>query len=221
MHDAQPAAHEPLSQSLARILEHTGAGGVVTANQLLEHTGGRGIYFVFILLSLPFVLWVSLPGMSTILGLMIGLLAFRRALNKPPRLPSWLGDRRLPPRLKGIILGGGMKMCRALEKVSRPRKTKWLAWRSVRAANAVLICAMALLLALPLPSPPFFGSNAFPSYAIILLAVAMMEEDGVMIWFGYLASLATVAYFAAWGGVILPHLIKWFRALLQLLETTQ
>lgn len=222
MHDApQPPVHEPLSQSLSRILEGGGTGGALTANQILEHTHGRGIYFVFIILSLPFIVWVSVPGMSTILGPVIALLALRLALGKTPRLPAKLGDRELSPKLKKVILGGGLKFCRLLEKVSRPRKTKWMAWQSARLVHALLVLAMALLMALPLPSPPFLGSNTLPSYAIILLAVAMMEEDGVMIWLGYAASIVATAYFALLGGLVITHLTKWFQTLLRLLETTQ
>jgi len=213
--------HEPLSQSLARILEGGAAHRALTANQLIARTEGRGFYFLFIILSLPFVAWISLPGMSTILGPMIALLALRLALGKEPRLPAGLGDRVLPPKLKQNILSGGLKFCHFLEKGVRPRRTTWMTWRIARFLHALLVIFMALLLALPLPSPPFLGSNALPSYAIILLAISMMEEDGVMIWFGYLASLVATAYFALLGGLIATQLTHWFQDLLRLLETAQ
>jgi hypothetical protein len=218
---ATPLMHEPLSQSLARILERGAANDALTANQLIARTEGRGFYFLFIILSLPFVAWISLPGMSTILGPMIALLALRLALGKEPRLPSSLGDRVLPPKLKQNILSGGLKFCRFLEKGVRPRRTTWMTWPIARLLHALLVVFMAFLLALPLPSPPFLGSNALPSYAIILLAISMMEEDGVMIWFGYLASLVAVAYFALLGGLIATQLAHWFHDFLRLLETAQ
>src|SRR5437868_12708257 len=84
-------AYEPLSRHLARVLE--GGDDVLTANQLIERTEGRGIYFVLIILCLPFVAWISVPGLSTVAGLIIGLLALRMALGGRPRLPSRLGDR--------------------------------------------------------------------------------------------------------------------------------
>ena len=202
--------HEPLSRSLGRVLEHD--HGRLTANRVIAGTEGRGLYLVMILFSLPFVAWVSVPGMSTVLGPMTGLLALRLALGKPPRLPKSLGDRVLPPTLKNVILAGGMKFCRLLEKVVRPRRTQWMNWPLARVGNALLIVFMSFLLALPLPSPPFLGSNALPSYGIILLAVSMMEEDGVMIWFGYLASLAATAYFIFFGALIVNHLGGWLRA---------
>ncbi len=213
--------HEPLSQSLARILAESEATGPLTANQLIERTHGRGMYLVLILLSLPFIAWVSVPGMSTVLGPMIGLLGVRLALGKSARLPAKFGDRELPPKLRKAIAGPGLKFFRFLEKGVRPRRTAWLNWRIARFAHALLIVAMAGLLALPLPSPPFFGSNALPCYAIILLALSMMEEDGVMIWFAYAAALIAAGYFVLLGGLIVTHLGRWFHALLRLLETAQ
>lgn len=219
MQDALPSAvHEPLSRSLTRILESNGTASSLTANQLLERTGGRGIYFVFIVLSLPFVLWVSVPGMSTILGTIIALLALNLVRGKEPRLPSRLGDHKLSPKFKKVVLGGGLKFCRGLEKISRPRKTKWLTWRLAQKVHALLILVMAFLLMLPLPSPPFLGSNTLPSYAIILLALAVMEEDGVIIWFAYIASLISVAYFGFFGGLIGTYVAKWFHILFHSFE---
>lgn len=212
---------EPLSRSLARVIEAGGAGGVLTVNQLLTHTDGRGIYLVLVLLSLPFVAWVSVPGMSTVCGPVIGLLAWRLARGKAPRLPAVLGDRALPPRLKRVILGGGLKFCRLLERGVRPRRTAWMARRLSVTVHALLLALMALLLALPLPSPPFIGSNTLPSYAILLLAVSMMEGDGVMIFAGYLAALVAAGYFVVLGGVIVTHLAGWFAALFRLLEIAQ
>jgi len=211
--------HEPFSRSLGRIMERE--HGDLTANRVLEGTDGRGLYLVLILFCLPFIAWVSVPGMSTLLGPMIGILALRLALGKRPRLPKFLGDRVLPPKLKNVILTGGMKFCRQLERIVRPRRTAWMSWRIARLGHALLIVFLAFLLALPLPSPPFLGSNALPSYGIILLAVSMMEEDGVMIWFGYLASLVATLYFALFAALIVKHLGNWLHTALHWLGMTQ
>jgi hypothetical protein len=217
----QLAVHEPLSQSLLRILENSDEAHPLTINQLLERTQGRGIYFAFIILSLPFVLWVSVPGMSVIVGPVIALMALRLTASRSERLPSWMGDRRLAPKVRKVILGGGSRFCRLLEKVARPRRTPWMTWRSTIVLNATLIMFMGLLLALPLPPFPFIASNALPSYAIVLLAVAMMEEDGVMVCIGYAAALANIVYFTLLGRLVLTHLTPWMHTLLQLFSKSQ
>lgn len=210
--------HPPLSQSLAQILENHPGGEAVTLNDLLRSTEGRGLYLVIILLSLPFIGPVSVPGFSVPFGLVIAMLSFRLAFGQPPRIPKRFGDRPLPKGLKKIILGGGVKFLRFIEKGVRPRRTVWMGWRLARMGNALLLVVMAILLALPLPPfPPF--TNALPTYAIILIAASMMEEDGVMIWVGYAVALGTVVYLGFWAEVIGSHLAGWFHSLIHYFTT--
>jgi len=211
--------HEPLSQRLAQILESNGATGGLTLNRLIEKTEGRGIFSIIILLCLPFVGPVSIAGMSTPFGLAIALLAFRLARGRAARLPKKVGDRPMPARLQKGMRRGGVKFLRLIEKLVKPRRVSWMDWPVAQQANTLLIVFMAFLLALPLPPiPPF--TNAFPSYAVILIAASMMEEDGIMIWAGYAVSLGTVIYFGLWAGVIATHLTKWFHQLLRVLQAS-
>ncbi len=207
--------NQPLSQRLAEILrEETGSSGL-TLNRLLARTEGRGIFLVIILLCLPFVVPVSLPGVSTVMGGIILLLSLRLALGKSARLPAFLGERTLPPGVQQRAIGGSVKFLRWLEKFIRPRRTPWLATRPAILANTLLIAALALVLALPLPSPPFFFSNSLPAYAIILLAASMMEEDGVLIWIAYAVVLANIIFFVLVGGAIVAALAHGWEALLK------
>ena len=219
MQSTTASLHEPFSRSLGRIIERERSD--LTANRIIASTDGRGLYLVMIIFGLPFVAWVSVPGMSTLLGPMIGSLALSLAFGKRPRLPKFLGDRVLPTKARNAILTGGLKFCRLLEKVVRPRRTFWMSWRIARVGHALLIVFLAFLLALPLPSPPFLGSNALPSYGIILCAVSMMEEDGVMIWFAYLASLIATLYFVFFGALIVKYLGHWLHVTLHWLGMTQ
>lgn len=212
---------QPLSQSLVELLNKNSAQAPLTLNMLLERTHGRGLYLLMVVLCLPFVVPLSVPGLSTVMGITILVLAVRQAIGKPPRLLGALGERPLPEQLKQRLVGSGAKLLCKLEKLVRPRRTHWLSWPAARLANGLLIGFMAVLLALPLPSPPFFFTNSFPSYAIILLALSMMEQDGLTIWLGYAAAAGTLAYFGFWADLILNHLLKWLGTLIELLRATQ
>lgn len=212
---------QPLSQSLVELLNKNSAQAPLTLNVLLERTHGRGLYLLMVVLCLPFVVPLSVPGLSTVMGITILVLAVRQAIGKPPRLPKALGERPLPEQLKQRVVGSGAKLLCKLEKIVRPRRTHWLSWPAARLANGLLIRFMAVLLALPLPSPPFFFTNSFLSYAIILLALSMMEQDGLTIWLGYAAAVGTLACFGFWADLILNHLVKWLGTLIELLRSTQ
>ena len=205
--------NQPLSQSLAEMLREDSAA--LTLNRLLERTQGRGLFLVIILLCLPFIVPVSLPGLSTVMGSVILLLSLRLALGKSPRLPAFLGERVLPRGMQQRAVVGSVKFLRWLEKFIRPRRTRWLATRPARLANTLLLAALALLLALPLPSPPFFFSNSLPGYAIILIAASMMEEDGVLIWIAYAMVLVNIVFFALVGGAIVTAIAHGWEALLK------
>lgn len=184
---------ETLSQELARLVESAPVDQPLTLNRLLQDTGGRGLFLVVILLSLPFITPIPLPGVSTVLGLMIGVLAVRLALGLPPSLPKALGDRPLDAGFSRKVLSASVKLIRLIEKLARPRRSAWLGWRAVRFFNAGLMALMALLLMLPFPPfPPF--TNSLPAWSLILLAASMMEEDGVLIWVGYVLAVATAIY---------------------------
>lgn len=208
--------HEPLSQRLAHIL----AGGVadqpLTLNHLIARTEGRGIWLVTILLCLPFVIPVSIPGVSTVFGLSILMVGVRMALRLAPRLPNALGNRRLPAAVGAKLLRASVRLLRVLEKLSRPRRTAWMRWRGPVRFHALLISFMAFLLALPLPPVPPL-TNTLPALAILLLALSVMEEDGLLIWAGYFMSLVTLAYLGFWAGLIYTHLAGWMNELLSLL----
>lgn len=184
-----------LSQELARMVEQASPDQPLTLNVLLLSTKGRGLFLVVILLSLPFITPIPLPGVSTVLGLVIGVLAVRLALGLPPRLPKALGERSLEGGFSRKVFSGSVKMLRVIEKLAKPRRSTWLAWRAVRFANAALMALMACLLMLPFPPfPPF--TNSLPAYSVILLAASMMEEDGALIWAGYAVSVGTIVYLA-------------------------
>ena len=184
---------ETLSEELRRLVGRAAPHAPLTLNALLASTGGRGLFLVVILLCLPFITPIPLPGVSMVFGLVIGVLAVRLAVGLPPRLPKSLGERSLEGPLMRKVVSGSVKILGVIEKFARPRRSTWIAWPAVRFANATLVALMALLLMLPFPPfPPF--TNSLPAYSIILLAASMMEEDGTLIWVGYAVSIGTATY---------------------------
>ena len=212
--------HTPLSVSLEQILEHGSDQEQITLNSLLKKTEGRGLYLVMILLCLPFVTVNPLPGASVVFGLVIMFMSLRLAFELPPDLPNFIGNRSLPPKAMKTVLRASVRVLRLLERMVKPRSSAWMNWQVIRSANALLVCFMAFLLFLPLPPiPPL--TNTLPGWAIVLLAISMMEEDGVMIWLGYAVSAGTTIYFIVIGDFIykflsthLAKMIHWVAHLL-------
>ncbi|MEW6305747.1 MAG: exopolysaccharide biosynthesis protein [Verrucomicrobiota bacterium] len=188
-------SHEPLSQSIRRITEGE-AGDVITLNEIIARTGGRGIHLAIILLCLPFITPIPLPGVSTVFGFVIFLLALRQALGKRARLPRFLGERPIQVKDHQKILKASLRVILFIEKTARPRGKDWLDLRAAQIGNSFLLMFLALLLMLPFP-PFVLLTNSLPGLAVIFISASIMEEDGFMIWFGYVLALIATAYITA------------------------
>ncbi len=186
--------HRPLSSDLEEILLKNSDPAGATLNSLMLHTEGRGVYLVMVLLCLPTLTPVPLPVINNILGVVLFLMALSLAAGRVPRLPKFIGDRRLTPSQWEKVLKASVKVVRFLEKFIRPRKTQWLGWRAARIINATIMALLAILLALPTP-PGILFVNSLPSIAILIIALAQMEEDGLVIWIGYGVAAGAVVYF--------------------------
>jgi hypothetical protein len=143
-------------------------------------------------LAAPFLLPLTIPGMSTVLGLPMLLIGFAVMLSRVPWLPERLLNRSLPAATVRSVLEKVRGWAERFEHLVRPR---WLALTGGRAMNAVngaLVILAVLLLMAPLPLIPFV--NSLPALAVILLCFGMAERDGGVIVFGYVVTLVSAVY---------------------------
>ena len=193
-----PHLAQPLSVELAQ-LRDAFAGRTATLREVIGALGDRAYELIMILLALPFLLPVAVPGMSTPLGFAVAGIAIQLALGRLPWLPQRLLDRPLPAGFLTKVLGVTQGVVKFLERALRPR---WLALTGGRWLNGLHLFVMfmaALLLALPLPIP---FTNTLPGWTILLLAAGLVERDGLVILTGYVAMIATIALFFAVGAAI-------------------
>jgi hypothetical protein len=191
--DQEPVRSRKLSEEFAVILQEFEVE-TVTLREVMSRLHGRGYVLLLMLLSLPFCTPIPLPGVSTPFGLIIALIGGRLVFGVKPWLPARLLDTRLSPVVFRKVFAWTQKILLWFEKVLRPRML-WLSSSSVlEQLHAVPIVVCALLLLLPLPVP---FSNVIPAWAVMLLAGGLLERDGVFILAGYVATVFAVAYFVA------------------------
>jgi hypothetical protein len=175
--------------------------------EILAATRGRGFDLLLLVIGLPFVTPVPLPGFSAPFGLVVLLIGARLALGRKPWLPEKLMQRKLPPQFIARVLATASRVVRWLEVLLRPRlrflHEQWM----YRRIAGTLIMLSGLLMVLPLPLPL---TNGLPALTVVLLAAGAMERDGLFFLAGCAMFTATLAYFGllAFGGV---HLIDDFR----------
>jgi hypothetical protein len=181
----------PLSVELAQLRDAFG-GQPARLREVIGVLAGRAYELLMILFVLPFLLPVSLPGLSTPLGLAVAVIALQLALGKMPWLPRWLLNKQLPPGFLTKVVRVTEGVVRVLERVLRPRLLALTGARWLCGLHLGVVLFAALLLALPMPIP---FTNTFPAWTVLLLAAGLMERDGVVVATGYVAMIATLAFF--------------------------
>ena len=200
-----------LSVELARLRDQA-AERAVTLREVIYTLQGRAYLLLVLLLALPFITPIPLPGLSTPFGLAILLIAARLSLGQKPWLSMKLQRKELPAGFLRKLLAVAERVLRVLEKFLRPRLTFVTDTPLLAQLHAVLMLLAALALLLPLPIP---FTNSFPAWTILLLAAGLLERDGLFILGGYLVFIAGVFYFIFLGeatATLLHELVQWIRS---------
>ena len=191
--------HASLGDQLGAIIAHL-PPDTISLGELLDVFGDEGLLLLTVLLTLVFLIPVSIPGVSTVFGAAILLVGISRLIGRELWLPARLRTRPLPAdRLRpGRV--------RRLERISRPHRLSGLAGgRGLDTLNNLAFILAALLLMAPFGFVPF--SNTFPAVALLLYAVGLIQRDGGAILLGHLANIATIIYFGVLigGGGLAAH----------------
>src|SRR5687767_15837136 len=109
-----------ISEVLAEIASSMHADGL-TLHELLERLGERGLLMMSIVLTIPFLLPISIPGSSIPFGLIIALIGMGIITNRSPWLPDRLMNRRLSAEKLILMLERGANLFARIEKLTHPR----------------------------------------------------------------------------------------------------
>ena len=142
---------------------------------------------LLVLLALPFC-FIAIPGLSTPFGIAICLIGSCLVIGREPCLPRFIMRWRLSTARLAQLLSAAIKMARQLEKYVRPRLAFLHTVPGMRQLIGVGIIIAGLALMLPLPIP---FSNSIPAWAIVFLAIGMMEKDGLLVLLGHLTAIVT------------------------------
>lgn len=164
----------------------------VCLGEILEATQGRGYYLLLLLITLPFVGPIPLPGFSIPFGLTVTLVGTRLALDQKPWLPRRLLQREMPAHSLSKWLGAVSRIMRGLEFFLRPRLLFVPNHAVFRRTAGLLIALSGLMLMLPFPLP---FSNSLPAWTVILLSAGALGRDGVFFFGGCVAFVISVAFF--------------------------
>jgi hypothetical protein len=186
------------TESLSDVIEGFGEDTrpVLTVGQMLEQFDSRAFGAMLLVFGLLNCLPLP-PGSSTILSLPILLLAPQIAWGSD--IP-WLPRRLVEHPLKRDDLRGLFRrltpIVRRMELVTRPR-LKILFGPIGERLIGVVCTLLALVLILPIPL-----GNLAPGATVAVLALALLQRDGLLALLGYLMALGSTALLFVSAGVV-------------------
>jgi hypothetical protein len=206
MHSEPPVSQR--LRALVRSMPRTG----ITLSELIRSVGNDGLLILVALLTLVFLIPISIPGVSTVFGAAILLISVSRLIDRDLWIPSKLEHRVIGTRKLRPLLRKALSWLKKLERVSKPNRIQWLVAAGAVAFfnNAALILG-AVLLMMPFGLIPF--SNTFPAVAILFLAIGLLQRDGVCILLGHISNVVTIIYFGVLiggGGLAVRELVNRF-----------
>ena len=186
------SAHVPTSAVLQRLLseappDHVSVGWIM--EQLEERSFGLLMFLLAVI--------ALVPGLSTFIGVLFAVPAYQMIVaRRSPALPRIATARRLPTRRFAQVVERIAPVLQRAETLVRPRWPR--PFRTTKRIVGIAILLLGLTLALPVP----FG-HILPAFVIMIVALAYLEEDGVVLCLGLALALVSFSITAAagWGAV--------------------
>lgn len=180
---------------------------VVPMGAMFDGLGKRAFGMVLFIAILP--AFLPIPGVGGASGLLVVLLGMQIMVGKmTPWLPGFVA-RRGPTRITISRFRDRIAPWLVrLERFTRPRAPavleRWLA----NVVTGLLLIALGVLLALPIPF-----TNYLFGVLLLLVALALLERDGHLMVVAWLAGTAAVVFFSLISGPIAAMVGHWIARL--------
>lgn len=180
---------EPTPKRLSEILQtvaQESSAERITVGDLLVAMQGRAIGALLLVFAFPNILPTP-PGLAGILGLPLIYLSSQLMLGRLPWLPPFISNRSITRETFVALVDRAVPWLARAERMLKQRLWVLTSPPAQRFIGAVCLI-LSLVLVLPIP----FG-NMLPSIAISILALGLLERDGLWIIAGLISSVISTA----------------------------
>jgi hypothetical protein len=164
----------------------------ITLKEFLDIIGKRGLFMSCMILTAPFLLPVSIPGMSIPFGSTIFLISLSIMFDRPILLPKRIINRHISKRDMELILKEILNILNPLEKFISPRLSFLVNGRTINRINGFMVAFGSILLVTPIIAPL---GDFLPSYGILFISLGTLEGDGYLVLAGYATVIGTAIYY--------------------------
>ena len=166
----------------------------ITLKDFLEIMGKSGGLMSCMVLAVPFLIPVSIPGTGIFAGLIIFIISTSLMLDKRYLIPKRFINYRMSKKNLIRVLEATFRLLTYLEKYIKPRLLIMTQKSATRKINGFLMIFSAMLFMTPLPIPL---TDTLPALCVFFLAAGTLECDGYLILAGYAVIIITTLYFSA------------------------
>ena len=175
----------------------------ITFKSFLELMGKSGGLITCMVLAVPFLIPLSIPGTGIIAGLAIFIISISITFEKRYLIPNSLLNRKMSKKNLIKVLDATFRLLTYLEKYIKPRFLIITNRTIMGKINSSLMIFSALLFMTPLPIPL---TDTLPALCVFFLAAGTLECDGYLILAAYATITITTIYFASvillgWAGL--------------------
>lgn len=186
-----PVSKKRVSQILDEVADDNRRARV-SISDLMRAMEARAVAALILFFSLPNAVPAP-PGTSAILGLPLLYLCTQMMMGKLPWLPALIADRSMTREdFRALVRRVSPILARA-ERLLKPRLLFLTSARGEQVVGAFCLL-LAIVLALPIPL-----GNMLPAIAISLMALGVLERDGLWVIGG--AVVGGLSLLIVWGVV--------------------
>lgn len=186
----KPPPKRSLEESLLLLLE-TPRDQPLTFQTLFNTLSGKGYPLLLILLSLPFCQPLQIPGFSTPFGLFITLIGLRMAFGHRIWWPTKILEKKIPRATFEKVVKKSLWLLKKMKRFIHPRWPLIGSHPVLHIVNGIVVALLGIFLALPLPIPL---SNLIAAWAIFLIGLGLLEDDGLLVVLGYIVALVCLIF---------------------------
>lgn len=177
------------SEILQAVIDRSGSGSL-SVGEFIATLGDRSFGLAILIFALPNSLPIpGIPGFSTITGVPIILLGLQMLLGRRSVwMPRKVSRVRFSGETMSKVLAKALPFVIWLEKYLRPRLHYVCSPYGERLLG-LLLAVLAAIISLPIPL-----GNFLPGISITLLALGLLERDGLFISAAAVLSLTTIIF---------------------------
>lgn len=181
-------ASSTASATLARLVTEARSRDGLTIADALHLMGKSGFGFVMLLLALPAL--IPIPGpFGMIFGSALAIVSIQFAIGlRSLWLPSLLANRLISARAFEALERYASPLVRKIELFVQPDRMTTFTGPRMTYLLALPVFCLAVAVALPIP----FG-NLAPVAALCVIAIGLIERDGLVVLFGLGMTLIALA----------------------------